>query len=58
MSRIVKVVVKNVIDFEVDDNFVMTNYDKENFLVLAKKAMMQIPQSGLMNDAKYKIKNS
>ncbi|CAB4149081.1 hypothetical protein UFOVP536_43 [uncultured Caudovirales phage] len=56
MSKIIKVVVKNVIEFEVDDNFVMSNYDKANFKALAKKAVMQIPQSGLMNDAKYKIK--
>ncbi len=56
MSKIIKVVVKNVIEFEVADDFVMTHYDKANFKALAKKAVMQIPQSGLMNDAKYIIK--
>jgi hypothetical protein len=56
MSRIIKVAVRNVIEFEVDDDFEMTNYDSENFLALAKKAIMLTPQSELMNGARYKIK--
>jgi hypothetical protein len=54
--RTVKVVVKNVIEFEVDDDYEESNYDKANFIALAKKAILQIPHSGLMNDAKYKVK--
>ena len=54
--RTVKVIVKNVIEFEVDDDYEATHYDTANFVALAKKAVMQIPQSGLMNDAKYKVK--
>jgi hypothetical protein len=56
MSQVVKVVVKNVVEFEVDDDFNLSNYDSENFVALAKKAVMQTPQSALMNDAKYKVK--
>jgi hypothetical protein len=48
--------VKNVVEFEVDDDFNLSNYDSENFVALAKKAVMQTPQSALMNDAKYKVK--
>lgn len=56
MSRTIKVAVRNIIEFEVDDDFEMTNYDTENFLALAKKAIMLTPQSELMNGARYKIK--
>jgi hypothetical protein len=56
MSQVVRVVVKNVVEFEVDDDFNLSNYDSENFVALAKKAVMQTPQSALMNDAKYKVK--
>ena len=56
MSQTVKVIVKNVVEFEVDDDFNLSNYDSENFVALAKKAVMQTPQSALMNDAKYKVK--
>jgi hypothetical protein len=56
MAKTIKVNVKNIIEFEVDDDFEMSNYDLENFVALAKKAVMQIPQSALMNDAKYKVK--
>ena len=54
--KTIKVIVKNVIEFEVDDDYVISNYDTANFVALAKKAVLQIPQSGLMNDAKYKVK--
>ena len=53
---IIKVSVKNLVEFEVDDDFVMSNYDRENFLALAKQAMIQTPQSLIVSDAKYKIK--
>jgi hypothetical protein len=56
MAKTVKVLVKNVIEFEVEDDFELSNYDSQNFVALAKKAVMQIPQSALMNDAKYKVK--
>ena len=56
MSKTSKVNVKNVIEFEVDDDFEMSNFDMQNFVALAKKAVLQIPQSALMNDAKYKVK--
>jgi hypothetical protein len=56
MSKTIKVTVKNVIEFEVDDDFEMSNYDMANFVALAKKAVLQIPHSALMNDAKYKVK--
>jgi hypothetical protein len=56
MSRVIKIAVRNIIEFEVDDDFEMTNYDSENFLALAKKAIMLTPQSELMNGARYKIK--
>ena len=56
MTKIIKVIVKNVIEFEVDDDFVVTHYDTANFVALARKAMLQSPQSALMNDAKYKVK--
>lgn len=55
-TRTVKVVVKNVIEFEVADDFELSNYDNANFVALAKKAMLQIPQSVLMNDSRYKVK--
>lgn len=58
MSKTVKVVAKNVFEFEVDDDFSMSFYSAENFLAFAKQAMMQTPQSILMNDAKYKVKVS
>lgn len=56
MTKTIKVTVKNVIEFEVDDDFEMSNYDMANFVALAKKAVLQIPHSALMNDAKYKVK--
>jgi hypothetical protein len=54
--KTIKVIVKNVIEFEVDDDYVISNYDTANFVALAKKAVLQIPQTALMNDAKYKVK--
>lgn len=56
MAKTIKVNVKNVIEFEVDDDFEMSNYDLENFVALAKKAVLQTPHTALMNDAKYKVK--
>lgn len=56
MAKTIKVQVKNVIEFEVEDDFEMSNFDMNNFVALAKKAVLQIPQSALMNDAKYKVK--
>lgn len=58
MSRTVKVTVKNVIEFEISDNSDISHYDQANFIALAKKAVMQMPQSELMNSAKYKVKES
>lgn len=58
MAKTIKVQVKNVIEFEVEDGFEVSNYDLDNFVELAKKAVLQIPQSALMNDAKYKVKVS
>jgi hypothetical protein len=54
--KTIKVIVKNVIEFEVDDDYEVSHYDTANFVALAKKAVLQIPHSGLMNDAKYKVK--
>lgn len=54
--RTIKVIVKNVIEFEVDDDYEVSNYDTANFVALAKKAVLQTPHSALMNDAKYKVK--
>ena len=56
MAKTIKVVVKNVVEFEVEDGFELSNFDSGNFVALAKKAVMQMPQSALMNDAKYKVK--
>lgn len=56
MAKSVEVVVRNIIEFEVDDDFEMSNYDMENFIALARRAMMEIPQSALMNDARYKVR--
>lgn len=56
MSKIVRVVIKNVIEFEYPDDSPLSNYDKANLLASAKKAMLTVPSSIIANDAKYKIK--
>lgn len=56
MSNIVRVVVKNVFEFEVADGFVLSNFDEANFEALAKQAMFATPQSLLVSDAKFKVK--
>jgi hypothetical protein len=55
-TKTVKVIVKNIVEFEVADGFELSNYDNENFVALAKKAILQTPITAIMNDGKYKVK--
>lgn len=57
MSRTVRVQVKHYIDFEIPDGD-LTEFDRQQLLALSKKALLQIPASSIMNDAKYKIKEA
>ena len=50
----VKVIIKNVVEFEVDGE--PSNFDLAQCAELAKRAMMETPQSALVNEAKYKVK--
>ena len=58
MSRTVRIQVKNFVEFELEDDEPLSNYMREHLLTLAKQAVMLMPQSELMNRAKYKIKES
>lgn len=58
MSTTVKVIVKNVIEFEVEDSDRLeeSTWMREHLIVMAKNAMLNTPSSIIANDAKYKLK--
>lgn len=57
MSQTVKIIVKNVVEFEIDDSEdLRSNWMREHLLVMAKNAILNTPSSIIANDAKYKLK--
>lgn len=57
MTRTVKIVLKNVIELEIDsDEEKLSHWTKAQLKALAKKAFMQQAHSTFVNEGKIKVK--
>jgi hypothetical protein len=55
--RTVKIVLKNVVELEIDsEDEKLSHWSKAQLLALAKQAFMQQAHSNFVNEGKYKIK--